>query len=218
MTKKILFTGVFFISLATTAFAAPKVSLIGLGTLARPTYTDATLGGVAMTASTRWKSAYGGGFLLEFPLSPYVGLELGALYVPKKFELSITNASPAYDWNQTVEYNTLRVPLALKVRVSRYFNIGLGGYFAQGFGTVLSTASDGTSSRDGFKESYMKTSDYGLLGTATIVVPMGGAAFLLGAQYAYGLADTFEGDSQFVGKMKTADIHGFAGLRFGGGR
>src|SRR5579885_2498578 len=170
-------------------------SIFGDGTWSQPDQTGATFSS---------KLGYGGGAQVEFGLGPMAGLEIGAIYLSRKF-----NESPS-TLDTTTTY--VQVPVQLRYWVGRYFTIGVGGYYAFAVGDVK--FSDGSSvpySTVGFKKN-----DYGLLGSAGLNFPMGpGTAFFAEGRYAYGLDD--QNDPAQTNSTKWRDIQVLVGLRFGMG-
>lgn len=227
------FLGVALLGASSPALAA-RLSVVGAGTFSSLSNSPATttVSGASVTfADGSKKLGIGGGALLGFRIGMLTELELGALYLSRKIE-STTNATiPAgttvggvtltsavnSSTTTTTTANAIEVPLLVRVHFARYFSLGLGGYAAFGMGNVKSTDSAGTTTQETYSEAGLKKTDYGLLGSAGIHIPMTvGLAFTLDGRYALGLADVNAGTTVTdpVVKQKYRDIQMLAGFQF----
>lgn len=113
------------------------------------------------------KLGFGFGGLATFGIAPMVGLQVGALYVPSKYEVAGT----------TVTSDALNIPLAVRVSPIDLLSVGVGGYY---------TASMETNG----------TSDLGLLGSAAVKFPLAPLlGIVVDARYLFGIKDLAESDA-----------------------
>ena len=216
--KKILVLMAITAILGSSAFAGPRVSLVGVGhygTLKATNLVDAS----ANLIEGKAKLGMGGGLLFEFPLGRTVGLELGGLYYQKKFDVKGADAAGVSTLDVTFKYNTIQVPLLLKFWLSRGVVLGLGGYAASGTGKVKTTDNlTGEAAESTFAEAGQYNLDYGLLGNVAFAIPLSGkASLLIDGRYMLGMANQYIRDpGEVTGTLKTTDIQGLVGLRFGG--
>ena len=181
--------------------ADSRFSVVGAGNFSDRHDTGATL-----TDSTSAKLAYGGGVLIEFPLSTHWSFELGGLYLQRA--QSDTTLLPAVDATATIA----EVPLLLRYYFGQHFALGAGGYYASAIGNV--NFSDGTSGT--YQALGLNSSDYGVVGSVSLYALLGSSvAFLVDGRCTYGLsnASTITGiTSNYI------DFQALAGLRFGGNK
>jgi hypothetical protein len=172
------------------------ISIFGDGTFSAPHQTGFT------TPDT--KLGYGGGAQIEFGLGPMVGLEIGAVYLGRKFQVSGSAVQTTTNYAQ--------IPVQLRYWVGRYFSLGAGGYFAQAIGDVK--FSDGSSAS--YASLNEKTSDYGLIGSVGLNAPLSPTASLFAeGRFAYGLDD--QNTPAQANPARWQDIQVLVGLRFGTG-
>jgi hypothetical protein len=184
-----------------------SVSLVGVGDHSSLDISNvpstATLSGVSLTnisASSNAKWGFGGGALLDAMFDPAVGLEFGALYITRKIETTTTFTALGVNASSggTTAAHYVQIPILLRLAFSPYFSIGAGGYFAEGTGSLSGSAK----------------SDYGLIGSVGIHLPLGGSvAFLVDGRYNLGLKNV---DNSGLGEtQKFRDVQVLAGLTFG---
>jgi len=212
---------------ATSAMAAPKFSIVGAGDFSMASYkdlADPTDPSTTLTAKTTGRAKYGAGLLVEFPLSPRVGFELGALYLTRQYALTYKLAlvaDPTLASEQPIgslRHGFIQVPAMFKFHLGRVFALGLGGYFANNIGQVTRINNAGEEEKGSYADARLKRTDYGLSAGLGVAIPMGSSvAFLIDGRYNMGLANQYapkEGDT-FTEKIKNNDITAFVGFRFG---
>jgi len=175
------------------------------------------------------KLAIGGGLLLEVPLSGQVALELGGLFLPRKFDgkFSIGSASNTRE----LTGNSIHVPLVVRVNLGPNFSFGVGGYVNQLIGSAdssstTSPATTTTTDTQSWTDEGFRLRDYGLVGSLRLRVPFTpSVAFILDGRYALGLSEGYTDDFSSAppagagtnASLKHTDIQGLVGLQFGGG-
>jgi hypothetical protein len=188
-----------------SANAGLRFSVFGAGTFSSIKNTAA----VATTTSSA-KLGIGGGAQLELMLGQVVGLELGGLYLQRKF--STTDSLLAITAESTFTY--VQIPLQVRFWLGRFVTLGVGGYYAMGLGDIKSTAL-GIPITTTYAAAGTKTSDYGLLGSLGFNIPLGtSVAILAEGRYAYGMQD-LNVTKDPAGTAKWRDMQALIGLRFG---
>lgn len=190
--------------LATIFTATPahalRVSLVGAANYSTPETKPAW--------DFNGKPAFGGGALLELGFIPGLGLETGALWLPRKYE--VLNAGYTY----TTEQNMVQVPLMLRARLANVFSLGIGGYYATYTGNI-EYQRDRLGSVpvvDTYGNQALSSDDYGVIASVAFyssLTPL--ARFMLDARYVIGVKDN---DNLFYEK-KFRDIQILMGLQFG---
>jgi hypothetical protein len=193
-----------------SAEAAPRFSVFGLGEWARQPYFDSS--GATITSPTEGRGSLGGGAEIEFPLSSLLGLEFGAVYVPRR--LADTTVSPAL----VTSYNTFELPLQFRLWLGHRVSLGVGGYYSYALGGIQTSSGSTPYSVAGFKKS-----DEGLLASMGFQIPFhGSTALFVEGRYALGLSDIIDHavvdattPSLAGTRVRWRDIQLLLGLRFG---
>lgn len=134
---------------------ALKLSIVGAGNYANADNQSA--------ADYSAKASFGAGGLLEFRLLPAIGLEVGALYVPRQYELG-TNSS-----TYTTKQNLLQVPVMLRANLMNVLSLGVGGYYGKYLGSPTYTAASGTAPLAGqYGSGGLASSDYGTIASLAV--------------------------------------------------
>lgn len=171
---------------------AAKLSLVGGTNLSKPEMSPAT-------TAYKEKEAFGGGAMLEFGFLPAIGLEFGALYLPRKFEYSV-GATP-----QTSEFNVYQFPVLLRATLGGILSLGVGGYYAH--------YPDAPQVRDSLGNMLdHETSDYGVATSVAIYMPFSPISrFMIDGRYNIGVKDNLRSPRE----MKYNDLQILVGLQFG---
>lgn len=208
MTKLFKILAVMIVAIATSmpAMASPKFSFFG-------GVDQVSIRKTNITGAYTGKLGMAGGLGVEFMLGSKVGLELDAIYVQRKWDLTASGITV------TTAASYVEVPLLLRFWLGQVFSLGAGGYYAQGIGKLKLTSSlSSLTLPDASFTSYgLKSKDYGAVGVAGFNFKLGSsAAFLLEGRYVYGLSEGLQPGPAASASWKFSDIQGFAGLRFGG--
>ncbi len=186
-----------------TSSWAMRLSVVAAGIHSQPEVSPSTF---SYTPNTE----YGGGALLEFGIVPFVGLELGALYLPRSFQYT-----PLYYTNITVTLKTIQYPVLLRAYLFDMLSIGAGGYYAKYISGVkyeTSTPAGIQNTSNTLALSNLEESDYGLVGSVAIYIPFSKLSrLMLDGRYTVGLKD----NSLATNEIKYNDIQVLAGLQVG---
>ena len=198
--------------LSATAHAGVRFSLVGVGNLP---LASANLNGAVITLSG--KLTYGGGALIELPLGPRLGLELGGLYLKRRYDSDLS----ASGVTSRFELNTIEVPVALKIWLHRAFFLSLGGYVSSIFGEVTeSDPASGLSAAGTVSDLRQRPLNYGAMGGLGLSLPLGGSVALRAeGRYQYALQNSFDDEliaSSSTNSLKYSEVHAFVGLTIGG--
>lgn len=178
-----------------SALAGVGFSVVGAGSYSLP----------SSSSTVSSKIGFGGGALLDFSLGPKVGIELGGLYMLRKFGLTVSTV------NFTAVAPAVQIPVVLRLHLLPALSIGAGGYAAMGMGNVTFT-SGATEIVDTYANNGLKTLDYGLLGSIGLNIKLASAfSFILDSRFLFGLAE----QSDSTGSVKYRELQGLAGFRFG---
>lgn len=188
---------------SSAAFAVPRLSVVGAVNSSK---VDVDVGGVSATGLSS-KTGFGGGALLEFSAAPMLGIELGALYVLKKYGDSV---------GTELTYPYFQVPLVFRLHLGRYVSVGAGGYYAMGVGDVKSKLSGSTVElSSSYDAAGFKKSDYGVTGSFALHLPLGMmTSLLIDGRYNYGLANVLK-TAPANTNYKWREMQGLIGLTFG---
>ncbi len=187
-----------------SAQAAIFASVFGLGTL------SSQIDGTAQaTLSNTPIVNWGGGGQLELRLGNYFGLEGGLVYLPRK--MSMTDSSVPVSADRVYTY--IQAPFQARLWLKN-FTLGVGVYYALGFGQVTDTAQSIVLSST-YAELNTKGYDYGLIGSLGYNLPLGSwLSLMVEGRYSYGLCD-INTPPNAAGTTKWRDIQAFVGFRIG---
>jgi hypothetical protein len=155
--------------------------------------------------------SYGLGALLEFRVMPFVGFEIGALSVPRRFEYVKPNTENKVQYKMKMT----QIPVQLKAYLGRSIAFGVGAYYAKFNETgSYDITIDGvtTSGTDTLASQNQSASDYGLVTSLALyfhIAPF--TKFLIDARYTMGIKDNNPG----VGTTHYNDVQALTGLQFG---
>ena len=215
----------FFVSLlgllaTPAAFAGVRASLLGVGTLSMPTASlSVDVAGVSTAfPSPTGKFGFGGGLLLEVPLSMRLALELGGVYYQRKFSIDETTLGGSLI---TLSFPTLEVPLTLNIHFNRFIMLSLGGYVTAPAGKGSATFADGTFVDATYSDFLLRNMNFGVLGGLGLCLPLGSkAALRVEGRYHLALQNSIDADTlaaQATASWKQNELQALVGLTFGGG-
>jgi hypothetical protein len=196
---KQLFPLILAIGLFTASPAwALKISLLGGANLSKPELTG------SYAPAYKEKEAFGAGALLEFGMLPAIGLEFGALYLPRKFEYTVTGGATP---NSTIvsEFNMMQFPVLLRATLGGVLSIGVGGYYARypDAPKVYNSINN---------ELAHSESDYGVATSLALYMPFSPLSrFMIDGRYNIGVKDNMTG----IGSLKYTDMQVLVGLQLG---
>ena len=190
--------------LSTSAAHAARISLVGVANSSEPREP-----GVEYTG----RPGYGAGLLLEFKFLPLVGLELGALVMPRTYESSTVVPTVT-----TTKYSAkiYQFPALLRMHLGRVLSFGVGGYYARAAGdiTTETKSSAGTSAQTTtYTARSQTTTDFGALASLALYFRLAPLTHLtFDGRYAMGMKN----NSTIAGSdRKFNDMQLLAGLQFG---
>ncbi len=195
--------------------SATRFSIVGVDTISTPNVDPSSLkvNGVDATLGTSGASAFGGGALLGFAMAPAFEFETGALYITRKYDMTI--AAAGVSQTSTQSQHAVEIPALLRYHVAHYFSVGAGGYAAIGTGNVKTTGPSGTVTSSTYASAGLKNRDYGVLFSAALHIPVStGASFLVDGRYSMGLTDVNADSKSLPVEEKYNDIQVLAGLQF----
>lgn len=200
MKKYIFLLAIASVILPSNSAWALRASLVGAANYSSPK----VIGG---THQAIWD--YGWGGLLEFSMVPFVGIEFGALYLPRKYEYS------SFSTTTTITRNMVEFPVLLRAHVGSALSLGIGGYYGKYYENVHVTTQTG-SSTSSYTATYgtqgVSDTDYGFATSIALYIPITPAArLLLDGRYTISAKDNDKGG----GDLKFNDIQALAGLQIG---
>ena len=183
------------------ALAGPRLSLLGLSNV-----TQLEVSQAGLTSKTDGLLGFGGGALLEFPLSGVVGVETGAIYALRQFGSA----------SLETRLQQVQLPVTVKLWLGNLIYLNAGAYLGMGLGEMKSTSSDGAVSSYGFSDYTLKKTDIGVLAGLGANLQLSSSTSLrLGAQF---LQSQVNASSDSAATRKFTEIQIIAGFSFGGGR
>ena len=207
-----------------SAFAGPKFSIVGVGNLPMPTATSAAIsaGGTTISSipSPTGVFGFGGGALIEIPFGTHLGLEIGGLYMQRKFSMDWTAANAALGVTN-YSLSALEVPVTFNIHLHRMIFLSVGGYVSSVFGTGTGTGADGTALTVMPSDLFQRPMNFGLVGGLGFNIPLGTAfAFRAEGRYHLALQNQFDDATtaaDTTASWKQNELQIYAGLTFGGG-
>ncbi|MGK5089751.1 outer membrane beta-barrel protein [Bdellovibrionota bacterium FG-2] len=170
---------------------AAELTVLGGISRSTPEFVPASL-------TFKGRNSYGGGALLGIRFKRFFGLEVGGLYVNRKYGDSAGD----------ICFNTLQLPALLRFRLLPMLSFGVGGYYTMGIGNVTFGTATST-----FADAALKKSDYGVVGDARLRLPLVPTlGFIVDFRYLYGLGDY---STLSAKNLYLTDVQLFAGLQFG---
>lgn len=150
--------------------------------------------------------SWGAGLLLEAPINPTVGIELGGMFVARRFGiannlLGVTRSIP-----------TLMVPLEARIWLGNIFSIAAGGFAAFQLSAPTDEASIGGTPLGSFSLGSRQGTAWGLTGALTLnVATVDKAGIFLEGRYSRGLSNSA---SDGIFQESIDDLLLMAGARF----
>lgn len=131
---------------------------------------------------------FGAGLMFNFNLSPFLSLESGLHYAPRKlsFDAGVVE--------RTETYQTLEFPLLARLWLGRIVSFGVGGYTSLGIGDIhtriLAQNAEIFSGDSSYDTNQLKSVDYGLMGSLQFRVPVSDdVSLLFDSRFNFGLRD-----------------------------
>jgi hypothetical protein len=203
LTRTLPITGfiarIFLLSLllgAPAAEAGVRASFVGVGLLPMPKVTGAAFadsaGGTYAFPQPKGQWGFGGGLLIEAPISSRVGIEIGAQYFQRRFDADLTSVVGS-SYVEHYTYSMLEVPLTLAIHLGRFFQVSLGGYATTPIGKGWQTTTPETATgRVKMSDLQLRNFSYGVLGGLGLTVPLGKKAGLRAeGRYHYALQNDY---------------------------
>jgi len=162
---------------------------------------------------TSSKTGFFAGVGTAFPLGESVMLQPYVAYVQKgaSFEFSGFNEDDTYSYIEIPVFFSYGVPLGESL------SLGLSAGPQVGFVIDCKEAyDDGTADYDCSEYDNFKSTEFGLVGAAGLVFPVGGSTLSVGGAYDYGLTDVFS-DVEGGYKNRVFSIFVDYGFSIGGG-
>lgn len=168
--------------------ALPKAHASGIG----------VYGAFNLTGTSSAPATYGGKFNLGFgafvrgDMIPGLDLEIGATVLKRTYD---TNPG-------TFDFQTLEIPVMLRVTAIPVLTLGGGIYGAFKLGSITN---------NGGTPPALKGFDFGLCLAGGVEFPLGPAGLFAELRYLFGLANLDDGGGTF----QTRNVQGIAGVRIG---
>ena len=126
-------------------------------------------------------ASFGFGALIDFGGNPLVGFELGALYIPRRFNTSTSGTSETL--------TMLEFPLMVRFYFP-FVSFGAGAYYARGIGNVSSSTNGVANPDETYSDAGISQDDYGLTGSIALDIPVAPAISLVAdARVLYAIAN-----------------------------
>ncbi len=212
MNKSVLgILGIVTLGLASaSAFAASNGPRIAVGGIAGITGARTDSGSIQNTGiTTDRKIGWGGGLLVEAPLTDDLGIEIGGLYLNRKFEVGGNNL------NFTRSVPTIFVPLEARFWLGNIFSVAGGGFYSLRIGDENNSINSGNSTLVSFDTGGRERNEYGLTAAATVnLASVDKTGLFIEARYNRGLSNSSKNSAY---EEKIDDLLLMAGLRFDAG-
>lgn len=177
---------------------APKALAAGIGVygIAGVTGSSATppANPLPPSYSGRWNAGFGA--FVRGDMVPGLDLEIGASVLKRTYALNDLG---------TMDFQTLEIPVMLRLTALPIFTAGAGLYGAFKLGNQNNAAAIA-----GIAPT-LKGFDFGLVAAAGVEFPFGPAGVFAELRYLFGLADLDDG----ANSLQTRNLQGVAGVRIG---
>ncbi len=111
-------------------------------------------------------ASLGLGISLGFQLTERMELELGILFLPRKFSITSSNA-PRISFNMT----SVHYPLLVRYWLTPHFSLGVGPYYAKSSGNIVLHSGD-TEQTVGYSDLNINSNDLGLVASSRFRTPI----------------------------------------------
>ena len=211
--------GVFILALVLTgsAASATEVGVLGGLGMTASTYSD----NQATSTSTKGYSTAAYGLFIERSLGGSFGLELEAVHIDKKHDITdATLFSPGNGYQSTtltLESYSWIVPLIFRVYTSpsHILSLGVGPYYEIGTSYGVDGTNAGVTVNQTYANSTLNHNDVGVVGSLRGSFPLGGKArFSVDARYLYGLNEQWTAPNNAALSTKNRYIQVLGGLSF----
>ena len=163
------------VSLIAAPSAMAGLSLVGVGNYAMPTETFAGTPVTGLSGAL----GYGAGALLSFQVyggARPVDIEFGAIYAQTKFK----------ETPSTYTFKEIEIPIGVKIHLNKDVYATVGGYYANGMGTIAFDDGSGGTGTLAFGDFNLRSNSMGGFGGAGFNIPLGGmVALRIEARYKY---------------------------------
>lgn len=193
-------------SLITLASApSARAEMLSLSAVGALNVSSVSASNSAATTVYSAGTGFGFGALASMPIMPAFSIELGALYVPRKF--SSTSSLVTTDFTLT----QLEIPLVFRFTPLPLISFGLGGYLGLGLGNVH-TAVGSVKLDNSYEIAGISKTDLGLLASAAFRLPLAPTfGLLVDARYLMGLKNS---STVAPTETKFRDFQLLAGVNF----
>ncbi len=206
----VLLVAALTIAASTSAFAAEgvRVAVAGIaGVTGARNGSSNSAQGAGLTADR--KIGYGAGALLEFPLSDGLGIETGALYVRRKFEIG----NPSFRLTRTVP--TLFVPLEARFWLGDFLSVAGGAFGAIRVGSQSDEVTSGSTTLASVSSGNRESTEFGATAAATLnLAAAGKSGLFIEARYNRGFSNA---SKDGIYDEHIDDLLVLVGLRFDAG-
>lgn len=200
--KQVLIAGLLMIPFASQA--AMEITAMGGLNMPSPSWKAEVLG-TSLDIPATETGGIAGGVYAAFPFSANLfAFETGLTYLTSKYTLALSTSK--------VETTRLQIPLLLRVIKLPIVSFGVGAYYEMGLGKVkLTDTTTGASTNQSYKDTGIKSGDYGILADLRFRIPVGPKfGIVLDGRYNYGLAEMSETAPAL--KVKNSAIQAMGGI------
>jgi len=163
--------------------------------------------GAGLTADR--KIGYGAGALIEFPFSEGLGIETGALYVQRKFEIGNPN------FRLTRSVPTVFVPLEARLWLGNFFSVAGGAFGALRVSSQSDEVTSGSTTLASISSGNRESTEFGATAAATLnLAAAGKSGLFIEARYNRGFSNA---SKDGIYDEHIDDLLVLAGLRFDAG-
>ncbi len=206
VSRRALKAGKYFIFLV-TSFLSSSVFAANYSFMAGVEFPSATAVSTGYTGSPL-SFQYGGGLLIGYHMLSSLSAEWGLLYLPRGFNQTFSSTSVA----SPVVWNSIQIPLLLRVSLMPTFSIGLGGYFSHGIGSMTTSAGLVPFGGNNGVNSY-GADDYGIVGSAKLKIELiPSLSLVIDGRYLIGFVNI---NKNAGASTVLTDFQGLAGIQFG---
>jgi hypothetical protein len=165
--------------------------------------------------SSSGRPAFGFGGTVAFSLIPYgLDLETGLLWMPRKYSV-LSSSALEMSAMTTGAFQSLQLPVILRVTALPVVSFGIGGYFAHAIGDLLVSDYLGNLSTSGFESQKLRPFDFGVLASVRGGMPVAPLVTAFAEfRYLQGLSEQSEGGPG-VRSIKYREAQVFTGASFG---
>lgn len=142
-----------------------------LGVLGGLHYTHVAIDPTAAGVKYLSKGAPSFGVYIETSMTPLMGFELGAFYVPRKYQATLDSTNT----DVTTTITQFQIPALIRFHLIPLLSFGVGGYYAHSLGDIHTEGKSfniPVTQNASYDSQFLSENEFGVLGSVRLEVPI----------------------------------------------